>query len=128
MLVDSVFHDLFKRDTEDAGMPEHLRPYILAVLLGLVANGNAAQAGDEDDHERAHEAMRRGELLALDDILAMHMRLGDRLLDVELDRKGRRWEYEIELLGSDGRVRELEIDGASGRLLDIDVDDYDEDD
>ena len=109
-------------------MPSLSRYLKLSFLAALLFSSAAAHARDEDDHERAHEAMRRGELLALDDILAMHMRPGDRLLEVELDRKGRRWEYEIELLGSDGRVRELEIDGASGRLLDIDVDDYDEDD
>lgn len=109
-------------------MPDYLRHLTLALAITLVASGGAANAGDDDDHERAREAMRRGELLALDDILAMHMRPGDRLLEVDLDRKGRRWEYEIELLGSDGRVRELEVDGASGRLLDIDVEDDDEDD
>ena len=51
------------------------------------------------------------------------MRPGERLIEVEIERDQGRWEYELELLGEDGRVRELEIDGASGALLDEDEDD-----
>lgn len=92
-------------------------------LLGALGLVQPARADDED-HERAREAVRRGELLSLERILALHpLRAGERLIEVELEREGRRWEYELELLGEDGRVRELEIDGASGELLDTAEDD-----
>jgi uncharacterized membrane protein YkoI len=95
----------------------------LLPLLCALALCGAARAND-DDHERAREAVQRGELLSLERILALHPpRPGERLIEVDLERKGRRWEYELELLGEDGRVRELEIDGASGALLDEDEDD-----
>jgi uncharacterized membrane protein YkoI len=110
---------LFNRDRQYVAMPT-----LLLLLLVLLPIG-AACANDNDDHERARDAVRRGEILPLEQILAMHARPDERVLEVEIDRKGRRWEYELELLGDDGRVRELEIDGASGRLLDEDVEKVD---
>ncbi len=96
---------------------------LIPLLLTLLVPIGSAGANDDDDHERAREAVRRGEILSLEQILAVHARPGERLIEVEIERKGRRWEYELELLGDNGRVRELEIDGASGRLLEEDVDD-----
>jgi len=96
---------------------------ILLPLLCALSLADLARAND-DDHERAREAVRRGELLSLERILALHpLRPGERLIEVEIERDQGRWEYELELLGEDGRVRELEIDGASGALLDEDEDD-----
>ncbi len=96
---------------------------LTALLFCVLLPIGSARADDDDDHERAREAVRRGEILSLEQILAKHARADERLIEVEIDRKGRRWEYELELLGSDGRVRELEIDGASGSLLDEEEDD-----
>jgi uncharacterized membrane protein YkoI len=91
---------------------------LLAALLAVPASAN-----DDEDHERAREAVRRGELLSLEQILARHpLRAGERLVEVELDRDDGRWEYEIEILTPAGRVRELEIDGATGALIDEDED------
>ncbi|MCC6592365.1 MAG: peptidase [Xanthomonadales bacterium] len=85
---------------------------------------SSSACAEDDDHEHAREAVRRGELLSLERILALHPpRPGERLLEVEVEHEAGRWEYELELLGADGRVRELEIDGASGALLDEDEDD-----
>lgn len=96
-----------------------MRPLLLMLALGLMSPAQA-----DDDHERAREAVRRGELLPLERILALHpLRPGERLLEVEVERDNGRWEYELELLGADGRVREIEVDGASGALLDADEDD-----
>jgi uncharacterized membrane protein YkoI len=92
-------------------------PWLTLCLL-LTATSLAA---NDDDHERAREAVRRGEILSLERILEMHpLRPGERLLEVEVDREDQRWEYELEILGANGRVRELEIDGATGALLDDD--------
>lgn len=109
---------MFKRQRQYGGMR-----ILIALLLSVLLPIASARANDDDDHERAREALRRGEILSLEQILAMHARADERLIEVEIERKGRRWEYELELLGDNGRVRELEIDGASGRLLDEDEDD-----
>lgn len=109
---------MFKRQRQYGGMR-----ILIALLLSVLLPIASAHANDDDDHERAREALRRGEILSLEQILAMHARADERLIEVEIERKGRRWEYELELLGDNGRVRELEIDGASGRLLDEDEDD-----
>jgi len=115
--LDALFHDSFNPRAQTARMRSVL---FLLGALGLVQPARA----DDEDHERAREAVRRGELLSLERILALHpLRAGERLIEVELEREGRRWEYELELLGEDGRVRELEIDGASGELLDAAEDD-----
>ena len=98
---------------------------VRAALAGVAALSLTGLArANDDDLERAREAVRRGELLSLERILALHpLRPGERLIEVEIERDQGRWEYELELLGEDGRVRELEIDGASGALLDEDEDD-----
>jgi uncharacterized membrane protein YkoI len=96
--------------------------WAIAVLATLLAIAPLA-AEDDADHERAGEAVRRGELLSLEQILALHpLQPGERLVEVELDRDDGRWEYELQILTPTGRVRELEIDGASGALLDEDSD------
>ena len=72
------------------------------------------------DHERVRDAVARGEMVPLETILAdAQRRHPGRVLEVELEHD----EYEVEILGADGVVRELEYDARTGELLDVEVDD-----
>lgn len=90
-----------------------------ALVFWLAAASGPARA--DDDHERAREAVVRGEVLPLDAVLArVQMRADERLLDAELEREGERWVYELELITVDGRVREVELDARDGRWIEED--------
>jgi uncharacterized membrane protein YkoI len=90
---------------------------VLLALLALLALPSPVHADDDDaDHERARAAVLRGEALPLDQILArLPLREGERLIEAD-----GRWVYELEFLGTDGRVRELEVDALSAAILEDD--------
>ena len=92
---------------------------IFLMLLASAAAGAAAPR----DHERAREAQRRGEFVALSIVLAdAEKREDGRVLDVELEDDD---EYEVEILRPDGKVVELDYDARTGRFLDAEVEDED---
>lgn len=103
-----------------------LRRLLPAIAL-LAAAGAAAvpraDDGPEDDHERAREAVRRGEILPLDRLLGRVRRdFRGELLGVELESERHAafdapLVYEVRLLAEDGTVRELYYDARTGRLL-----------
>lgn len=92
----------------------------LAVLLAacLLSAGGGAVAKDDHDHEAARKAMARGEILPLTRILAVVAQAspGD-VLEVELDRHGTRFVYEVKVLTPAGKVTELQVDAKTGALL-----------
>ena len=92
-------------------------PLSLALLLGT----GAVQA-DEEDHERARKALQAGEVLPLKTILERVERAyPGQVMDVELEREhtgsGKRWIYEIKVLGSGGALVKLKVDARDGTVL-----------
>lgn len=99
-----------------------MRRMARSIFLLLFASCVAGAAAPRD-HERAREAQRRGEFVALSGILAdAERREPGRVLDVELEDDD---EYEVEILRADGKVVELDYDARSGRFLDAEVEDED---
>lgn len=89
------------------------RRVALLVLLAVAAPVAAA-----DEHDAARELRQEGEILPLETILdRLELAPESRLLETELEREGKRWLYELEVLGPEGRVREHEVDAASGDIL-----------
>lgn len=85
------------------------------VDLALVA---ATALADDDDHDRALEALRRGDVLSLRTILdrAAEDYPGD-LIEAELEQEDGLTLYELKLLTPDGRVLKLEYDARTGDLI-----------
>jgi uncharacterized membrane protein YkoI len=102
-----------------------LAPVAAVVLIAAAAPAAPAFAGDSDpdDHVAAREALRRGEILPLARILAITARHvpGD-VIDVELDRENGQWRYEVKVLTSTGRVREVKLNARDGAVLVIEDD------
>jgi uncharacterized membrane protein YkoI len=100
----------------------------LAMILALIACALAG-AARADGHDRAREALQRGEILKLTEILdaAAAQQPGD-IMEVELERDDGRWIYELKVLTPEGFLMEMEIDAATGALLELERDDdeYDE--
>lgn len=90
----------------------------LAPLALAASMPRAAEAPVPDDHTRVREAVERGEMVSLADLIAdAQRRHPGRILEVELEGS----EYEIEILTDEGVVMELEYDSATGELLEIEV-------
>lgn len=79
---------------------------------------NGAAARDRDDHERAREAVRAGEIAPLAAVLARIERShAGQVLDVELEREHDRWTYRVRLLAPDGRLLRIEADARTGEVM-----------
>jgi uncharacterized membrane protein YkoI len=96
---------------------------VVAALSGALPTTPALARSDDDDHVAAREALRRGEILPLSQILAIVQRRvpGD-VIDVELDRHHGQWRYEVKVLTSTGRVREVKLNARTGEVQEIEDD------
>lgn len=83
------------------------------VMLALAPGVRA-----DDDHERAREAVARGEVLPLGTVLQrLENSHPGQVLEVDLEREDGRWIYEIRLLQPGGRLVKLEVDARSAEVL-----------
>ena len=97
----------------------------LATGAALAAAAPAvARAGEprrQRDHDRAREALERGEALPLAEILArVRPELGGEVVGVSFERdRGNdgRWIYEFKVIRPDGRLVEVDVDARTARVL-----------
>ena len=99
------------------------------MMLGTLALGAPASvAGEKKDrgkheHTAVREALRRGEVLPLMKILAIaNKEVAGDVIEVELEDEREALIYEIKILTSTGRVREVKIDARTGAVLKIEDD------
>ncbi len=93
---------------------------LLCVLLWTGLSLPAAA----DDHERIRQLVIEGRILPLEQILqAVRERRAGRVLETELERRGGRHVYEVEVLDEHGIVWELYFDAATGEFLKEDQED-----
>ena len=96
-----------------------LRTALAALLLSACALP-IAWGGSRGDHERAHAAVRAGEVLPLATLLERLQRTHPgQVLELELDREDGRWIYEIKLLQANGQLLRLEVDAGTGQVLEV---------
>ena len=88
------------------------------MALALLAFCSVVMARDLDQDEALH-LRQRGVILPLEQLLqqALDLYPGAKLLEAELEEKHDVYVYEVELLTSDGVVRELDLDATTGQLL-----------
>ncbi|VAX16231.1 hypothetical protein MNBD_NITROSPINAE01-838 [hydrothermal vent metagenome] len=95
--------------------PAVLGSVALALFMAL-APANLSFA--DDDHDRVKKLRESGDVLSLEDIIkkATGEHPG-RIIEVELDVRGGRYVYKIEILDKSGTVWELEYDAKTGKFL-----------
>lgn len=94
--------------------PRRLLPMLLAAVLLAAPAAHA----DDDDHDRAREALRRGEVMPLIRILGIaEKQLPGEVLAVELETKKGRLVYELKILNKRGKVQELLLDARDGGFI-----------
>lgn len=88
------------------------------VAVGALLAVPFARAGSHHDHDRAREALERGEALPLTEILArVRPELGGDIVGVSFEREDGRWIYEFKVIAPAGRLTEVYVDAATGRVL-----------
>ncbi len=93
-------------------------------VLALAGWLGAAPALADDDHERAREALERGDIRPLTEILETIRRsYPGHVLETEFEREDGGYRYELEVLGSDGYILEIEVDAATGEILEVERED-----
>jgi uncharacterized membrane protein YkoI len=91
----------------------------IALGAGVLLAATALVASADQGHERARQALQRGEILPLRAILDSAERdfLG-RVVEVELEGgPPNAWIYEIEIIAPDGSVLRLTYDARAGDLI-----------
>jgi uncharacterized membrane protein YkoI len=90
---------------------------------GLVASPSEARDGRrsrDGDHERARQAFEAGEILPITRILELvSQRLPGDIVEVEVEVRGERMSYEVDVLTATGQVREIELDARTGEVIEI---------
>ncbi|MEZ5701048.1 MAG: PepSY domain-containing protein [Burkholderiaceae bacterium] len=100
--------------------PPGRAPIAMAVLFALLASLPLAHArgGRGDDHERAHRAVQAGEVMPLEQVLALLAKdHPGQVLKIELEREDRLWVYEVKLLQPDGQLVKLLLDARTAEVL-----------
>ena len=94
----------------------------LALLLAPVAAGGQSQI--PPDFEFARDAVARGEILPLAEVLRrLQTSHPGRVVEVELEYSDQRLTYEVELVTTDGRLIEVDMNAATGEIVGMDEDD-----
>lgn len=92
------------------------RVFITLLALALGSGGlQVALASGTHDHDRARRAVEAGEVLPLKTVLErVEREHPGQVMEVELEREGGRWLYEIKILQSGGSLLKLEVDARDG--------------
>jgi len=100
--------------------PIHGRLGVAAVLAATLINAVA----DDIGHEAARRLRKEGKIMPLEEIVARATaRWPGQVIETELKHDDDRYVYEIELLGADGRIREIEYDARMGEVIKFELDD-----
>ena len=91
---------------------------IAAVITAAALLGAAGALADPPDHDRARAALERGEVRPMTEVLAaVALEVPGDVVEVELEREHGRWVYELKVIATDGRMREVLVDAASATVL-----------
>ena len=95
----------------------------LLLAAGLCTLSTPASAG-KDDHDEARRLLQRGEIQPISRILqAVQLRVPGDVIEVELEREHGKWEYQVDVLATDGRLLEVTLDARTAVVLKVEDDD-----
>jgi uncharacterized membrane protein YkoI len=88
-------------------------------LLADHRRGGNHDGEDRDhDHDRALEAVQRGEVMPLEQVLmAVRAKIEGVVVRTKLEQENGGWVYELKVLDRDGRMREINVNAKTGELL-----------
>ena len=106
-----------KNDVVQENSMKRLRQTLIALIVSaaVILPAGAVESGD---HDRARRALEAGEILPLKTVLETIARESPgQVMEVELERRGERWIYEIKLLRPGGSLVKLKVDARDASLI-----------
>jgi uncharacterized membrane protein YkoI len=106
-----------RRKQVGTAMRLNSRGIAIVVLWALAACAATARADDGHDHDVARQAVERGEIKPLAEILkTVRETFPGEVASVKIERERGRLRYEFRIVGSQGRLLELHVDAATGEI------------
>lgn len=104
-----------------------IAPLLALLLAGPALAQDAAPGQSLPDHDLAEQAVTRGAILPLAEVLTIVASLhpGD-VIEVELEEEDGVMVYELEIVTPEGRLLEIEVEAATGRVLDVETEQDDD--
>lgn len=97
------------------GVKRLVRVFGLGLMLALAL---PCRADSSADHDRARQALEAGEILPLRTVLETLLRnTPGQVMEIELERRGERWVYEIKLLRPGGSLARYLVDAREGTII-----------
>ena len=91
---------------------------LLSALTAGLMLAMALPSHADSDHDRARQALEAGEILPLKTVLERLARdTPGQVMEVELERSGERWIYEIKLLQTGGALIKLKVDARDATVI-----------
>jgi uncharacterized membrane protein YkoI len=98
-------------------MHPRLTVAVALMFAGAILAGSAARADSKRDQDMTRQAVERGEIKPLADILAaIRSKLPGEVVGVEIEQKRGRWFYEFRVADPKGRLFEVYVDAGSGAI------------
>ena len=92
----------------------NLRRMAIGLVTALAVVAAEARADDHRDHDVARQAVERGEIKSLAEILqAVRDKLPGEIAGVKIEREGGRLTYELRIVGARGRLLKVHVDAAT---------------
>ena len=96
----------------------------LALVAGLCIAPAALVTAGKDDHEEARRLLQRGEIQPIAKILeAVQRRIPGDVIEVELEREDGKWEYQVDVLATNGRLLKVTLNARTAAVLKVEDDD-----
>jgi uncharacterized membrane protein YkoI len=93
------------------------RKMAIGLLTALTIVAAEARADDHRDHDVARQAVERGEIKSLAEILqVVRAKLPGEVAGVKIEREGGRLTYELRIVGTRGRLLKVHVDAATGEI------------
>lgn len=101
-----------------------MKKLTLSTLALLIAPSLAGGQAPSPDFELARDAVERGEILPLAEVLSrLQESHPGRVIEVELEYSAAMLVYEVELVTDDGRLIEVDMNAATGEIVAMDEED-----
>jgi uncharacterized membrane protein YkoI len=83
----------------------------------LLASPNAF-AKDDDSRREIHQGIKQGDIKSLSDILVISKdKVVGEVIEAEIDRKGGKWLYELEVIDPEGLKSKVKVDAKTGDVV-----------
>jgi len=89
----------------------------LSILAASAVASSPSAFAKDDDHRQIREALDKGDIRPLADILSVHgTKLPGTVIEAELDEKRGKWVYEFKLIDDKGAKSKVRVDAKSGEV------------